>query len=53
MAKKEKLNEKQINLSENEMDDLRLFIQKKKKQNNALKKIIKNLNTQVKKKSEK
>ena len=53
MAKKEKLNEKQINLSENEMHDLRLFIQKKKKQNNALKKIIKNLNTQVKKKSEK
>ena len=53
MAKNKKLNEKQINHWEDEMDDLRLFIKKKKKQNNALKKIIENLNTKVKKKLEK
>ncbi len=53
MAKNKKLNEKQINQWENEMDDLRLFIKKKKNQNNALKKIIENLNTKVKTKFKK
>lgn len=44
MAKRD-LQKKKISKEENHIDDLEVFIQKKKTQNEALKKIIERINT--------